>query len=595
MQCGSLGCGRAQYGGVGGNGHALAHFEASKHPVAVKLGSLTPEGTADIYCYACNEERTDPELKSHLSHWGINIAERQKTEKSLTEMQIEQNLKWDFSMTTEDGKELKAVFGPGLTGLKNLGNSCYMASVLQCLFNLPAFQDRYYKEGEMPLLADPASDLESQLRKVAGGLLSGRYSKPDTSVNASEYVAEIPHQKGLQPALLKSLIGRGHEEFSTMRQQDAFEFLLHLFKLITRSKHTAPLRDPVDDFRFVMEQRLQCISCKRVSYKTDVQDNISVPVPARRVPRGSTESEMDVDGNADKSKGKDTFEPVTLKECLDIFTGTEHIQYTCNACGQKDGAIKRTLFKTFPKVLAINCRRFELVNWVPTKLDIPVVVEDAPIPLDKYLSSGFQPGEELIPEDENPSASPFSANAEAMVQLTAMGFPEVRCVKALYHTGNANAEEAMNWLFAHMDDPDIDQPLDLPKSSTPEAPQESVEMLTSMGFTAAQARKALRETANDMQRAVDWLFNHPEDQGDDGIAARPSSETEPKSSAGSAELPAQFELDSIVCHKGGSVHSGHYVAFVRKKLKDSPEGERSWVLFNDEKVVEAVDVEEMKK
>lgn len=35
----------------------------------------------------------------------------------------------------------------------------------------------------------------------------------------------------------------------------------------------------------------------------------------------------------------------------------------------------------------------------------------------------------------------------------------------------------------------------------------------------------------------------------------------------------------------------HYVAFIRKKLSD----EVSWVLFNDEKVVKVVDVEEMKK
>lgn len=142
LQCGNLGCGRAQFGGVGGSSHGLAHFEATRHPVSVKLGSITPEGTADIYCYVCNEERTDPELSQHLAYWGINIAERQKTEKSLIELQIEQNLKYEFSMTTEDGKELKPLMGKGLTGLKNLGNSCYLASILQCLFALPAFQER---------------------------------------------------------------------------------------------------------------------------------------------------------------------------------------------------------------------------------------------------------------------------------------------------------------------------------------------------------------------------------------------------------------------------------------------------------------------
>jgi ubiquitin carboxyl-terminal hydrolase 5/13 len=47
---------------------------------------------------------------------------QQKTEKSMTELQLEHNLKFDFSMTGDDGRELEPVFGQGLTGLKNLGN-----------------------------------------------------------------------------------------------------------------------------------------------------------------------------------------------------------------------------------------------------------------------------------------------------------------------------------------------------------------------------------------------------------------------------------------------------------------------------------------
>lgn len=41
----------------------------------------------------------------------------------------------------------------------------------------------------------------------------------------------------------------------------------------------------------------------------------------------------------------------------------------------------------------------------------------------------------------------------AMAQLEAMGFPMIRCQKALLATGNNNAEAAMEWLFAHMEDP----------------------------------------------------------------------------------------------------------------------------------------------
>jgi len=36
----------------------------------------------------------------------------------------------------------------------------------------------------------------------------------------------------------------------------------------------------------------------------------------------------------------------------------------------------------------------------------------------------------------------------------------------------------------------------------------------------------------------------------------------------------------------------HYVAFIRKQLEDKG---KSWVLYNDEKVVQANDVEEMKQ
>lgn len=40
-----------------------------------------------------------------------------------------------------------------------------------------------------------------------------------------------------------------------------------------------------------------------------------------------------------------------------------------------------------------------------------------------------------------------------MGQLEAMGFPAVRCQKALLATGNSDPQAAMEWLFQHMDDP----------------------------------------------------------------------------------------------------------------------------------------------
>ncbi|EXJ61444.1 ubiquitin thiolesterase [Cladophialophora psammophila CBS 110553] len=595
LECGNLGCGRAQFGGIGGNSHGLGHATETGHAVAVKLGSITPEGSADVYCYQCNEERVDIELAKHLAHWGINIAEREKTEKSLMEMQVEQNLKWDFSMTTEDGKELSPLFGPGFTGLKNIGNSCYLASTVQCLFALPDFQQRYYHPEEPPPATElPAEDLETQLRKLADGILSGRYSRPENNVHSASDNPEVPHQKGLSPAMFKHLIGRGHEEFSTMRQQDAFELLLHLFKLINISNGSRPSEDPVQSFRFALEQRLQCLNCKRVRYRTDEQDNISIPVPVRRKPAVNGDG-----GTADTVKGAE-FEPVSLKECLNIFTASTSVELTCPACGSKAGFSKSSKFKTFPRNLVINPLRFEIINWVPTKLDVPVQVPDEPFDLSTYKSEGLQPGEEELPEDADVgqtklSSVAFVPNEAALEQLASMGFPLVRCEKALHATGNADAEAAMNWLFSHMDDPDIDEPLNIGSGGGGVSGDDAdkIAQLGDMGISVPQARKALRECNGDVNRALDWVFSHPDDQGDfsDDVPTAPS---QPKALPGSDQLPAKFELQSIVCHKGASIHAGHYVAFIRKAIPGEGK-ERQWVLFNDEKVVKAVDVDEMKK
>jgi ubiquitin carboxyl-terminal hydrolase 5/13 len=192
---------------------------------------------------------------------------------------------------------------------------------------------------------------------------------------------------------------------------------------------------------------------------------------------------------------------------------------------------------------------------------VPVIVNDEPFAFDPYKSDGLQPGEEELPEDADAGApsNKFVPNEAALSMLEAMGFPRVRCEKALHATGNADAEAASNWLFAHMEDPDIDTPIDLGggsgKGSTVIDP-EKIEQLGMMGFNAPQARQALKETNGDMERAVDWLFNHPDATGDFGESGTADEAPKDKALPGSDKLPANFQLQSIVCHKGSSIHAG---------------------------------------
>ena len=57
---------------------------------------------------------------------GINVAVMEKTEKSMVELEIDANKEYEFSTITESGAQLVPIYGPGYTGMQNLGNTCYM-------------------------------------------------------------------------------------------------------------------------------------------------------------------------------------------------------------------------------------------------------------------------------------------------------------------------------------------------------------------------------------------------------------------------------------------------------------------------------------
>ena len=51
MSCGALGCGRANWDGTGGKGHAMEHRNATGHNIVVKMGTITPDGNASGFIF----------------------------------------------------------------------------------------------------------------------------------------------------------------------------------------------------------------------------------------------------------------------------------------------------------------------------------------------------------------------------------------------------------------------------------------------------------------------------------------------------------------------------------------------------------------
>jgi uncharacterized UBP type Zn finger protein len=50
----------------------------SGYPLAVKLGTITKDGKADVFSYDEDNMVEDPNLIVHLAHFGINITQMEK-------------------------------------------------------------------------------------------------------------------------------------------------------------------------------------------------------------------------------------------------------------------------------------------------------------------------------------------------------------------------------------------------------------------------------------------------------------------------------------------------------------------------------------
>ncbi|GKA33594.1 ubiquitin carboxyl-terminal hydrolase 14 [Tanacetum coccineum] len=114
----------------------------------------------------------------------------------------------------------------------------------------------------------------------------------------------------------------------------------------------------------------------------------------------------------------------------------------------------------------------------------------------------FELGNET--QDCNRYCTRYVYGYDIVAQLASMGFNRLHYQKAAINTSNAEVEKAMNWLLSHMDDPDIDAPIDNKAKSNNVDPSK-VATHVSFGFDEETASKA----GGDIEKATHWIFNPP--------------------------------------------------------------------------------------
>ncbi|KAM6127805.1 ubiquitin carboxyl-terminal hydrolase 13 isoform 1-T1 [Phoenicopterus ruber ruber] len=636
---GSVLCGKWFFDGSGGNGHAMEHYKETGYPLAVKLGTITPDG-ADVYSFDEEEPVLDPHIAKHLAHFGIDMLQMQVTENGLRDNDIKPRVS-EWEVIQEAGTKLKPMYGPGYTGMKNLGNSCYLNAVMQAIFSIPEFQRAYV--GNLPRIfdyspLDPTQDFNTQMAKLGHGLLSGQYSKPPMKSELIEQVMKEEHKlqhNGISPRMFKAFISKDHPEFSSNRQQDAQEFFLHLINLVERNPVGS--ENPSDVFRFLVEERTQCCQSRKVRYTERVDYIMQLPVAMEAATNKDELIAYELKRREAEAARRPPPELVRAKipfsACLQAFSEPNNVEdFWSSALQAKSAGVKTSRFASFPEYLVVQIKKFTFgLDWIPKKLDVSIDMPDF-LDINHLRARGLQPGEEELPDIAPPIIIPndpkdtmnnnkkyytvdeirllyfrrtflvaLDIDESSVMQLAEMGFPLEACRKAVYYTGNLGAEVAFNWIIAHMEEPDFAEPLVIPAfgevaSSGAAAfgavgldnqpPEEMVAIIISMGFQRNLAIQALKATNNNLERALEWIFSHPEleEESEHGLDMmdmenNANANILAETASGGPRIKdgsGRYELFGFISHMGTSTMSGHYVCHLKK--------EGRWVIYNDLRV-----------
>ncbi|XP_072868273.1 ubiquitin carboxyl-terminal hydrolase 8 isoform X2 [Chlorocebus sabaeus] len=270
-------------------------------------------------------------------------------------------------------RNLNPVFGgsgPALTGLRNLGNTCYMNSILQCLCNAPHLADYfnrncYQDDINRSNLLGHKGEVAEEFGIIMKALWTGQY-------------------RYISPKDFKITIGKINDQFAGYSQQDSQELLLFLMdglhedlnKADNRKRYKEENNEHLDDFKAAehawqkhkqlnesiivalfqgqFKSTVQCLTCHKKSRTFEAFMYLSLPL-------------------ASTSK-------CTLQDCLRLFSKEEKLtdnnRFYCSHCRARRDSLKKIEIWKLPPVLLVHLKRFSYDGrWkqkLQTSVDFPL-------------------------------------------------------------------------------------------------------------------------------------------------------------------------------------------------------------------------------
>lgn len=338
-------CLHCVYFGCYGARHIHEHSRNKKHFQAVDLSY------GAIYCFSCGDYVYDKELESVARRLRQRAARLLSTLINLKE----QYYPWEPSSYEIDllkrnprRKRISNNSYIGLRGLINLGNTCFMNTIVQALTHTPLLRDYFLADRHIcQFQDDPSMCLVCEMSRLFQEFYSGK---------------STPHI----PFRLLHLVWTHARHLAGYEQQDAHEFFIATLDVLHRHckgtngpsasnpHHCNCIIDQI--FTGGLQSDVVCQTCKAVSTTIDPFWDISLDLG----PSIHLQSHSTVVGHTAEA---DDCEPTSLLDCLERFTRPEHLgssaKIKCSSCQSYQESTKQLTMKKLPIVASFHLKRFE--------------------------------------------------------------------------------------------------------------------------------------------------------------------------------------------------------------------------------------------
>jgi ubiquitin C-terminal hydrolase len=319
-----------------------------------------------------NSYKEDSQDKFYQS----NIVRDSKLESSYKE----DRAKFVQSDSTRESRGTK-----GIVGFRNLGNTCFMNSILQCLVRLPVLRDS--------ILDIERSDICS-ISKLRGGFAMAFKNFVQEIISSNNFNVISPYE-------VKSQIGNYARQYRGYEQQDAAEFLRHFLEALNidlnriseKTSYQEMTGNNTEDIKTIADRWWKYSLSRDNSIVTDIfQGQFASVITCKKCGYDSVSCDSFLSINLPSSESY--ARPTTLDRCLESYFKEAQLpsSYKCEKCKVKGYCNQKISLFRFPKVLVFQLKRFLVDGFRKERLNTEISFpEDLDLKSYKHDKSDYMP------------------------------------------------------------------------------------------------------------------------------------------------------------------------------------------------------------